>query len=202
MSKRLYLPSLLLRAEKTPLPICKPLYVIMIKTRNTFLLLFLGLLFMSLCVNEIKHELAMNELADTFIELPDSKDVLVVRTYFDNDKDWNKLSKKLTDSYEMGFTAHIELFNDERFENASVQDIIEKSKPNYKHSFIFVADSLTFANPENSVLCIDLYDYIGKSFRVIPSELWGVENNLSIANMDFYEFHDGCDSDGVFRGFK
>jgi hypothetical protein len=157
---------------------------------------------MSLRVNEIQHDLYVKEPVDNLIGLPDSKDVLVVKTYFDNDKDWNKISKKLTDSYEMGFTTNIELFNDKRFENASIEDIIEKSKPNYKHSFIFVADSLTFANPENSVLCIDLYDEIGKSFRVISSELWGAENNLSIANMDFYEFYEGCDSDGVFRGFK
>lgn len=144
----------------------------------------------------------MSKTTDTLIGLPDSKDPLVVRTYFTNDKDWSIISKKLTDSYEMGFKAFIELLSDKQFENASIEEIVEISKSNYKHSFIFVADSLTFSNPENTVLCIDLYDDIGKSFRVIPSELWGVENNLSIANMDFYEFFDNCDSDGVFRGFK
>ena len=29
----------------------------------------------------------------------------------------------------------------------------------------------------------------------------GVENNLSISNMDFYEFADNADADGIFRGF-
>jgi len=28
-----------------------------------------------------------------------------------------------------------------------------------------------------------------------------VENNLSIANMDFSEFADNVDKDGIFRGF-
>jgi hypothetical protein len=28
----------------------------------------------------------------------------------------------------------------------------------------------------------------------------GVENNLSLANMDFDEFADAVDADGVFRG--
>jgi hypothetical protein len=31
--------------------------------------------------------------------------------------------------------------------------------------------------------------------------MWGVENNLSIANMDFQDFVDYVDLDGVFRGF-
>jgi hypothetical protein len=155
--------------------------------------------------NDLKlnnSELNMSKSINNLIDLPDLKDPLVVRTYFKNDKDWNIISKKLIDNYEMGFKANIEFLNDKQFENALIEDIIKKSKLKYKHNFIFIADSLTFSNAENSVLCIDLHDEIGKSFRVIPSELWGVENNLSISNMDFYEFFDSCDSDGVFRGFK
>lgn len=41
----------------------------------------------------------------------------------------------------------------------------------------------------------------GRTFRIIPSEMWGIENNLSIANMDFRDFADSADADGVFRGF-
>jgi hypothetical protein len=33
-----------------------------------------------------------------------------------------------------------------------------------------------------------------------PSELWTVENNLNIANMDWQEFAAAVDEDGVFRG--
>jgi hypothetical protein len=32
--------------------------------------------------------------------------------------------------------------------------------------------------------------------------MWGVENNLSIANMVFAEFAGAVDEDGVFRGFS
>ncbi|MFF4054379.1 DUF6924 domain-containing protein [Streptomyces sp. NPDC001668] len=31
--------------------------------------------------------------------------------------------------------------------------------------------------------------------------LWSMENNLSGANMDFEEFADAVEEDGVFRGF-
>jgi hypothetical protein len=47
----------------------------------------------------------------------------------------------------------------------------------------------------------DMYHDPGRTFRVIPSEMWGVENNLSLSNMDFFEFADAADEDGVFRGF-
>jgi hypothetical protein len=42
----------------------------------------------------------------------------------------------------------------------------------------------------------------GRSFRVMPAALWGVENNLAIANMDFEEFAHAVDEDGIFRGFR
>jgi hypothetical protein len=32
--------------------------------------------------------------------------------------------------------------------------------------------------------------------------LWGVENNLNIANMGWEEFADAVDEDGTFRGFR
>jgi hypothetical protein len=48
---------------------------------------------------------------------------------------------------------------------------------------------------------MDLCNRRGRTFRAIPSQIQGIENNLSIANMDFYEFADWVDEDGVFRGF-
>lgn len=136
------------------------------------------------------------------IDLPDSIEPAVVRTFFENNTDWKEISSKLIETNEMGFRAYVDFIDDKDYANASRADIIRLTTPNYKYSFIFIADSITFTNSENSVLCIDLYDEIGRSFRVIPSELWGVQSNLSIANMDFYEFFDNCDEDGVFRGFK
>jgi hypothetical protein len=32
--------------------------------------------------------------------------------------------------------------------------------------------------------------------------MWSVENNLSLANMDFDEFADAVDAAGIFRGFE
>lgn len=51
------------------------------------------------------------------------------------------------------------------------------------------------------LLILDLYDGSGREFRAIPSQIQSIENNLSIANMDFEEFAESVDEDGVFRGF-
>ena len=39
-------------------------------------------------------------------------------------------------------------------------------------------------------------------FRCIPAELWSIENNLNIANMDWEEFAEAVGADGIFRGFR
>lgn len=37
--------------------------------------------------------------------------------------------------------------------------------------------------------------------RAIATELYSIEANLSIGNMDFAEFADAMDEEGIFRGF-
>jgi hypothetical protein len=41
----------------------------------------------------------------------------------------------------------------------------------------------------------------GREFRCEVGEVASIEANLSIANIDFEEFADGVEDDGVFRGF-
>jgi hypothetical protein len=67
--------------------------------------------------------------------------------------------------------------------------------------FILVADRLALTSPEHPVLVVDVAREPGRTFRVVPSAAWSVENNLSLANMDFEEFADAVDEGGVFRGF-
>jgi hypothetical protein len=50
-------------------------------------------------------------------------------------------------------------------------------------------------------LVVDLFEEPGRTFRAVPSAIQSIENNLSIANMDFWEFADNVDAAGVFRGF-
>ncbi len=66
---------------------------------------------------------------------------------------------------------------------------------------MFIVDRIALTHPEHPILVVDLYTEPGRTFRVIPAEMWAVENNLSIVNMDFFEFADYVDQDGIYRGF-
>jgi hypothetical protein len=68
------------------------------------------------------------------------------------------------------------------------------------HAIFFVADTTTMEHRDRPILCIDLLAS-QQPFRVVPSKLWSVENNLSLANMDYEEFVEAVDAEGIFRGF-
>ena len=74
-------------------------------------------------------------------------------------------------------------------------------KVGYPHSFVFVVDREAVSNPEFPILVVNLRRDHGRVFRAIPSTIQSIENNLSIANMSFFEFANAVDADGVFRGF-
>jgi hypothetical protein len=177
------------------------------KTITNSHIILVALLLMLCSFNSSKnsslwHRVNLGKVENNMKALTNSVDPYVVRTYFSDDSDWEKISAKFVANYEMGFKANLEFLNDKKYDGFTSQELINDGLGDYEHSFIFIADKITFEGEDNSLLCIDLYDEIGRTFRVIPSELWGVENNLSISNMDFADFYDNCDEKGVFRGFE
>ena len=92
---------------------------------------------------------------------------------------------------------------DRSFEAKAVSDLIAAATAAGQYrTFMFVVDDVTIRDADHPVLVIDLADQPGRTFRVIPSRMWSVENNLSLANMDFDEFADAVDTGGIFRGFE
>ena len=57
---------------------------------------------------------------------------------------------------------------------------------------------LSVSDPEDAEL---FESFMGRTFRCAVPEVASIETNLSLANMDFHEFADNTDPDGVFRGF-
>ncbi len=74
-------------------------------------------------------------------------------------------------------------------------------EPDSNHSFVIVVDRTAITHPEHAVLVIDLFADANPTLRALPSTVQAIENNLSIANMDFEEFAAAAEDDGVFRGF-
>ncbi len=72
-----------------------------------------------------------------------------------------------------------------------------------KASVLFIAETATLAEPDHPILVADLRGGSDRAqFRCIAAQLWGIENNLNIANMDWEEFADAVDANGIFRGFE
>lgn len=139
---------------------------------------------------------------DRMPTLPRSNSSLLVRTDFTSDDAWHQVSYEARRENEDGFRAYIEPISDPEFDRASWEGV-KAAVPANDHgaSVLFVADSATFTSPDHPILVVYLDSDGEPPFRCIPSELWGVDNNLNISNMDWDEFASAVDTSGVFRGF-
>jgi len=136
-------------------------------------------------------------------KLPKTNFSLLLRTDFSDDSAWKNLCEAIEIPSEEGFLANLDYINEPSYDGLTVDQCLALVAESGEYiTFIFLADSVTLTHPEQPILVIDLYDKIGETFRVIPREIWGVQNNLSIANKDFYSFVENVDLDGIFRGFS
>jgi hypothetical protein len=132
--------------------------------------------------------------------LPETENPLVLRTDFSSSYDWERICAGILQSVG-GLHAHVEFVDDVSYQDMTKEHLLQLVPRDYAHSFIVLVDRTAILLPESPLLIVDLYEEPGREFRAIPSQIQGIENNLSIANMDFCEFADAVDSDGVFRGF-
>jgi hypothetical protein len=143
------------------------------------------------------------------IELPDTDAVPVVRIDFSNDEAWDQLRADLQAPDYSGSDYEASLSFVERRDLAGMEatsfdaETPRRFPSSYEHPFMIVVDAVALNSPEHPVLLIDLSEgETSASFRALPREIAAIEANLSLANMDFFEFGDNAEGDGVFRGFK
>lgn len=133
---------------------------------------------------------------------PHTENTLVLRTDFSNQAAWDKICQRIRKPVGwLRFRANIEFLNDPVYDGISLEQLLAQLPKNYNHSFIILADQTAIQSAEHPLLVVELYDHPGNSFRAIARAVQGIENNLSIANMDFEEFSSAVDADGIFRGF-
>ncbi len=140
--------------------------------------------------------------------IPKRENALVLRTDFADDDAWESLcaairapfkpSHGLTDVI---FQAYVDFVSDPEYDGLTIEQLLSLLPQDSYYTFMFIADQTALSHPEHPILVVDLDMEPGRTFRVVPSEMWAVENNLSIANMDFAEFADAAAPDGIFRGF-
>lgn len=136
--------------------------------------------------------------------LPKADALLVVCTDFSDRERWQAVRDSLGDIDKDGwakeFSGEVEVVEDPAYQGLTAKQLLALLPDGYKDPLFVIADKVTIDSQEMPFLVIEL----GSKWemRVIPSEIPLIHANLSIANMDFGEFAESTDADGVFRGFR
>ncbi|GGL18532.1 DUF6924 domain-containing protein [Nocardia jinanensis] len=154
---------------------------------------------------ELTEALGTGRSLDDYLEEDAS---LLIRTDFGDDDAWRvvaALSMAPGVGEDAEFVATLTCIDNPENDGLSIDALLDKigDRPTY---YAFLADTVTLTEPEHPILAVDTGPEEtgherGRTVRVLPSEMAAIENNLSIANMDFAEFADAAGPDGVFRGF-
>jgi hypothetical protein len=149
---------------------------------------------------------------------PTEHDPWVIRTDFASDDGWSDLCKMIaapqTDAG-MKFYAYVRYVNDVKYRDKEAHELILSLPDDYPGMFCFIVDRECIINPEHPILVVGFYPSDNESFdrppretprsdlasfRALPSKVQEIENNLSIANVDFEEFAGSVGDDGIYRG--
>jgi hypothetical protein len=107
----------------------------------------------------------------------------------------------------------VAFIDDPRYEELTVPQLLDLLPDDAHAKVAFLVDKHALTAPNRPILVVNLFDYdedtpgerkgpnFGHTFRVTPAHMWSVENNLSLSNMDWHEFADRVDGNGVFQGF-
>ena len=128
------------------------------------------------------------------------ENALVVRTDFSDDVAWERVCEEMRKPRgPFGFLANLDFLSDRELAGSTADELVARAPET--HTFFFIVDTRALSDPEHPVLVVDYFDRPARTVRVIPAQMWSVENNLSLGNMDFDDFLSSADPDGVFRGF-
>ncbi len=142
------------------------------------------------------------------MELPEPADMytLLLRTDYSDDLAWHAAVNAATAVYDADdfdrFGASLQPVESPELDGLTPAGLVQLPRDGYL-SHLAVADARTMS--DLTILFVDLNEYneqVGRTFRAPPQEVEPITANLAIANMDFFEFADAADPDGVFRGFK
>jgi hypothetical protein len=166
----------------------------------------------------------LNVLQGTrFVSDQDPQNPWVVCVDFSNEPVWEEIKRLISAPQAdplsgIDFSANVRFVWEQRFANQGSLQIVHALPDDYPGFVVFVADTKTLTDRERPLLVIG-FSPTGddpedgncppsrvtadrlRTFRAVPSTIQSIENNLSLANMDFEDFANSVDKDGVFRGF-
>lgn len=138
--------------------------------------------------------------------LPSSEAPLLVRTSFGDDAAWASLVARVGAPSQDGFLANVEVVDDQGYRDLPAERLRSLLPHGEYVTFFFVADDAALTDPECPLLLVPvpqaqspfLDEPPREQFRVAVESLWAVENNLSLANLDWADFADHTEH-GVYR---
>lgn len=102
-----------------------------------------------------------------------------MRTDLSDPEAWDQIVRLINEPEgEHGFRARVSYLSDVRYEGLTPEELLEAGRRGPYRSFVFFVDGVTLASPEHPVGVLDLLTEPGRVFRVVPSEMWSVENNF------------------------
>lgn len=135
----------------------------------------------------------------TFI--PETPDAPLIRTDFADDAAWESLLQRLREPVgKMEFLANFTPVSEPSFSGAPPKTLLDAVPAGSPHRILLVSDTHTMTDPRHPVLVVELHG-AGRTFRAEPGSVQSIENNLTIANMDWDEFAERIDAEGVFIPF-
>lgn len=140
-------------------------------------------------------------------DLPLTDDTTLIRTDFSDNAAWQALHTAIVTPNEDGFLANVHIVDDPAYRDVTTEQLVSLAPAGA--DLMIVADRTALTSPEMPLLAVlrneadsdDQAEQDHEELRVVAKELWSIENNISIGNMDWEEFVDASDGDGVFRGF-
>ena len=130
---------------------------------------------------------------------PKSDNALVIRTDYSDQRAWDEIRQIILTPVD-GFLAYVDFIDDPEYADISKAQVMDLHRENGQ-SYAMIADGLTISNKDHPLLIVDLFAHPGAEFRAEPGQIQSVQNNLSLANLDFSDFVESIDESGVFRGF-
>ena len=138
--------------------------------------------------------------------LPHTDDTLLIRTDFSDQAVWQSLRTAIMNPNEDDFLANLHIVDDPSNRDLTTEEVVLLAPAG--GFLLIVADKRSLTSAEMPLLAVlpkgadgDEPESGHRELRVTAAELWSIENNISLANMDWEDFVDAADDDGVFRGF-
>ena len=149
---------------------------------------------------------------------PSEHDPWVIRTFRDRDELWESLRKRIAAPVGPdGFLANVRFVDDSKFYGLAGVELVHALPDDYPGGFCFVVDGSISSQNEDIVTLLYFHpeslnpaDYERppsatptgdvQSVRILPHVVQEIENNLSIANIDMHDVHNGVPEDGIYRG--